>query len=67
MIGVFDSGAGGLAALGELRRIAPNEDVIFLADAKNAPYGTKAPETIAQLARNNILRLIDDDGTPQLK
>jgi len=59
MIGVFDSGAGGLAALGELRRIAPNEDVIFLADAKNAPYGTKAPETIAQLARNNILRLID--------
>ncbi len=57
MTGIFDSGAGGLAALRELRRINPSMDILFLQDRKNAPYGTKTEEEILALAENNIKRL----------
>ncbi len=57
MTGIFDSGAGGLAALTELRRICPTEDILFLADRKNAPYGTKTEEEILRLTKRNIYRL----------
>lgn len=57
MTGIFDSGAGGLAALCELRRLLPNEDIVFYADAKNAPYGTKSTDEIVRLAESNVRRL----------
>ena len=59
MTGIFDSGVGGLAALWELRRLSPSEDIIFLADVKNAPYGTRSPEEIVSFATENIRRLMD--------
>jgi glutamate racemase len=40
-IGVLDSGIGGLSTLAVLRKTLPNEDFIFYADHKNAPYGDK--------------------------
>ena len=57
MIGIFDSGVGGLTALAELRRLLPHTDMIYLADRKNAPYGTKSEEQILSLAENCIKRL----------
>lgn len=57
MIGVFDSGAGGLTAIAELRKINPSVDVCFLADYKNAPYGTKKQSDLVYLVKNDILRL----------
>ena len=59
MIGVFDSGVGGLAAYKELRRLLPFEDLIYLADRKNAPYGTKARDEIANLVTADIERLVE--------
>jgi glutamate racemase len=48
MIGVFDSGVGGLTVLGAIRSALPSADICFLADRKNAPYGTKSePELLA--------------------
>jgi len=38
-IGIFDSGIGGTSILKEIVKLLPNEDVIYLADSKNAPYG----------------------------
>ena len=58
MIGVFDSGVGGLTALAELRRLLPHIDMIYLADREHAPYGTKSEEEILSLAENCIKRLI---------
>ena len=58
MIGVFDSGVGGLTALAELRRLLPRTDMIYLADREHAPYGTKSEEEILSLAENCIKRLI---------
>jgi len=57
MIGVFDSGAGGLTAISEIRRLAPMADVCFFADRKNAPYGTKGRNELIRLVKADIERL----------
>ena len=59
LIGVFDSGAGGLAALSEIRRMCPTADVCFFADYENAPYGTKTEAELIRLVSANITRLRD--------
>ncbi|HSJ35718.1 MAG TPA: glutamate racemase [Acidimicrobiia bacterium] len=41
MIGVFDSGVGGLGILAEIRRLLPAADLIYLADHAVAPYGPR--------------------------
>jgi glutamate racemase len=40
-IGIFDSGVGGLSVLKEIRRELPGEDLLYVADSLNAPYGDK--------------------------
>jgi glutamate racemase len=57
VIGVFDSGVGGLCAYRELRRLLPRQDIIYLADRKNAPYGTKSKDELIALTKNDIKRL----------
>ena len=47
LIGVFDSGVGGLSILDEALRQLPQNDFIYLADSVNAPYGEKSSEWIA--------------------
>ena len=59
MIGVFDSGVGGYCAFRELRRLLPREDMVYLADRKNAPYGTKSEDEIIAFTKANIKRLKD--------
>lgn len=60
-IGVFDSGLGGLTALRELRRILPQEDLVYFGDTGRVPYGTKGRETILRYARQDVafLRTFD--------
>lgn len=53
-IGVFDSGVGGLTCLKELKKLLPNEDIIYLGDTARVPYGTKSRETIAEYAKQDI-------------
>jgi glutamate racemase len=38
-IGLFDSGIGGSSIWSAIHELMPNEDTIYLADSKNAPYG----------------------------
>ena len=57
MIGVFDSGVGGLTALAELRRLMPHADIAYLADKENAPYGTKSDAEVIVCAERCISRL----------
>lgn len=53
-IGVFDSGIGGLTAVSELKKILPNEDIIYLGDTARVPYGTKSCETVLRYAAQDI-------------
>lgn len=59
MIGVFDSGAGGRFALAELRRLRKKVDIAFLADEKNAPYGSKSESELVALVTDDIRKLRD--------
>lgn len=45
-IGIFDSGLGGLSVWREVRRLMPGESLLYFADGKNCPYGTKPVEDI---------------------
>ena len=57
MIGVFDSGVGGLTALAVLRARLPRADLCYFADTGNAPYGTKSEEELRRLVMADIDRL----------
>lgn len=46
MIGVFDSGLGGLTVLKSLAQVFPRESFYYLGDTARLPYGTKSPKTI---------------------
>ena len=50
MIGIFDSGLGGLTALREARRIMPNADFIYFGDTGRVPYGSRSNDTIVRYA-----------------
>lgn len=60
-IGIFDSGVGGMTVLAEIKKLLPNEDLIYLGDTKNFPYGVKSKETIIELSKNCIDFLIKQD------
>lgn len=51
MIGIFDSGCGGLSVLREILRVLPGESFIYYADNANCPYGEKTPEFIRNRGR----------------
>ena len=52
-IGLFDSGIGGTSIWKEVVKLLPNENTIYLADSKNAPYGEKSSEEIIALSIKN--------------
>jgi glutamate racemase len=59
-IGMFDSGAGGLAVLAEVHRQFPGEDLIYYADSAFFPYGQRPQEEIrarAATVTRELLRL----------
>ncbi|MBI2683619.1 MAG: glutamate racemase [Acidobacteriales bacterium] len=50
LIGVFDSGVGGLTVLAELLRQVPNADYVYFGDTARLPYGSKSAATVAKYA-----------------
>lgn len=70
-IGVFDSGVGGLTVFSEIAKKLPNENLIYLGDTKNFPYGDKSKETIIKIStkcsefliKNNVKAIIIACGT----
>lgn len=59
-IGVYDSGFGGLSVWRELRRMLPNESLIYLGDGKNCPYGGRSREEITAFATDAMERLVTE-------
>lgn len=53
-IGLMDSGVGGLTVLKETAALLPNEDILYLGDSANMPYGEKTNEAIIQFANQDI-------------
>lgn len=61
-IGLFDSGIGGTSIWKEIHSLLPNENTIYLADSKNAPYGQKSKEEIIALSCKNTEYLLEQNA-----
>lgn len=61
MIGLFDSGLGGLTVIRRIRQRLPNADVLYLADQAHVPYGDRDPEDLYDLLTANLAWL-DERG-----
>ena len=46
MIGVFDSGVGGLTVVKEIKKLMPDVPIVYFGDTARLPYGNKSRETI---------------------
>lgn len=60
-VGVFDSGVGGLSVLRHLRRLAPRERYIYLADTAFFPYGSRPAPEVRKRAFAICTRLAESD------
>lgn len=63
MIGVFDSGFGGLTVHRALIKALPQQDFVYLGDNKNAPYGTRPPLDVLNLTCQGLERLFAEGCT----
>lgn len=60
MIGVFDSGFGGLSVLRHLRRALPERDFCYLGDSGRAPYGGRDLHTLLDFSEQAVERLFEE-------
>lgn len=61
MIGIFDSGLGGIGIFRKVRLFLPYEDMIYYADNANAPYGSKTEDEIRELTLKSI-KILEKKG-----
>lgn len=57
MIGIFDSGSGGLTVLKAIRDSMRNFDIVYFGDLKNAPYGERSRSELSHLTVEGIKTL----------
>lgn len=58
MIGIFDSGFGGLTVMKEYLKKYPDFDYVYLGDQANMPYGSRSTELVNKLVVQNVEFLI---------
>ena len=66
IIGVFDSGFGGLTVLRSLVERLPQAEFVFLGDTARLPYGSKSQRTIARYAAESARFLVETQGAEYL-
>lgn len=62
MIGVFDSGIGGLTVLRALRAQLPDQTFTYIADGDNAPYGERDEDFVVARSLSIARELIEGHG-----
>ncbi len=60
VIGVFDSGIGGLSVVNAIKSELPDIEVIFRNDSKNLPYGSKTPEQLLTLSAPILKDMVEE-------
>jgi glutamate racemase len=58
MIGIFDSGIGGLTVVRAIMDELPGYDIIYFGDTARTPYGTKSSQTVIDYSVQNTEFLI---------
>ena len=65
IIGVFDSGFGGLTVLRELLKVLPGVDYLYFGDTARLPYGSKSAHTVAKYAISST-HFLEQQGAEML-
>lgn len=50
-IGIFDSGIGGLTIANAIKKVLPNESIIYFGDTQHLPYGEKSKKAIENFSK----------------
>jgi len=50
LIGIFDSGLGGLTVVKEIKKLYPNSNLIYLGDTARIPYGTRSKQIVEEFS-----------------
>jgi glutamate racemase len=53
MIGIFDSGVGGMTVARAVETLLPDNQIIYYGDLARTPYGNKSPEAIIEYSIGN--------------
>jgi glutamate racemase len=61
LIGVFDSGIGGLTVAKEIFQLLPQESVVYFGDTARVPYGPKSPAAVLHYSREAAAFLMTQD------
>lgn len=65
MIGIFDSGVGGLTVASMIRTHAPQADIVYFGDLLNAPFGPKSSEELLEITLRAI-QFLREQGANQI-
>jgi glutamate racemase len=57
MIGIFDSGSGGLTVMKAVREVLPTCDIVYFGDIAHAPYGSKSQEELSRYTAESLALL----------
>lgn len=63
MIGIFDSGSGGLTFLAAMKHRYPEWSYLYYADYEHCPFGERSPEEIQELTISGVQKLFDAGAT----
>lgn len=58
-IGIIDSGIGGFSVVRRMQRLLPGEDLLYLGDGANTPYGNHTAQEILTMTRH-MLRFMEE-------
>ncbi len=61
IIGVFDSGIGGLTVARAISQLLPKEKMVYFGDTQHLPYGEKSPESIRSWSVEIVKFLLQKD------
>lgn len=59
MIGIFDSGVGGMTVARAIEHLLPNHPILYLGDIARTPYGPKSNQTIVGYSIENTAFLLE--------
>jgi glutamate racemase len=59
MIGIFDSGVGGMTVARAVETLLPDYQIIYYGDLARTPYGSKSPEAIIDYSMENTRFLLE--------
>lgn len=60
-IGIFDSGLGGLTVFKAIRKLLPEENLVYFGDTARVPYGTKSKEAVIAFSKEIVAYLLSKD------